>query len=243
MFDYLFKQNLTSDEEQRILAETFKYYAENLNPGFLKLKRSVKHDAQGVEWRGEGVYMHDIHGHRFIDCLGGYGVFALGHRHPHVIKRVQETIERIGLYSQELLNPLQAVLAHEIAAPRPRRPAVRVLPLRRRREQRCRAEAGAPGDGPHAAHQLHQGLSRQDVRRAVGDQPPRAEEAVPAAGLRLPHRALRQHRVAAGVHHRRDRQRDHRADPGRGRDQRPAARVPARRAPALQRCRRADARR
>jgi putrescine aminotransferase len=115
MFDYLFKQTLTPEEEQHILASTFKYYAENLNPGFLKLKRSVKHDAQGVEWHGDGVYMQDIHGHRFIDCLGGYGVFALGHRHPHVIKRVQQTLERIGLYSQELLNPLQAVLAHEIA--------------------------------------------------------------------------------------------------------------------------------
>ena len=54
--------------------------------------------------------MYDIHGHRFLDCLGGYGVFTLGHRHPHVVKRVQQTMERIGMYSQELLNPLQAVL-------------------------------------------------------------------------------------------------------------------------------------
>lgn len=115
MFNYLFKQVLTPEEEQRILSETFKYYEENLNPGFLKYKRSVKHDTQGVEWRGEGVFMYDIHGHQFIDCLGGYGVFTLGHRHPHVIQRMLETLERIGLYSQELLNPLQAVLAHEIA--------------------------------------------------------------------------------------------------------------------------------
>lgn len=114
-FDYLFQTNPSPEDEQRILAETFKYYEENLNPGFLKFKRSVKHDAQGVEWRGEGVHMYDLHGHRFIDCLGGYGVFALGHRHPHVVKRVQQTMERIGMYSQELLNPLQAVLAHEIA--------------------------------------------------------------------------------------------------------------------------------
>lgn len=114
-FDYLFQDQLKPEDEQRILAETFKYYEDNLNPGFLKYKRSVKHDAQGVEWRGEGVYMYDIHGHRFTDCLGGYGVFALGHRHPHVVKRVQQTYERIGMYSQELLNPLQAVLAHEIA--------------------------------------------------------------------------------------------------------------------------------
>lgn len=115
MFDYLFNTELATGDEQRILDETFKYYAENLNPGFLKYKRSAKSDAHGVEWRGEGVYMYNIHGHRFLDCLGGYGVFALGHRHPHVLKRVSQTMERIGLYSQELLNPLQAVLAHEIA--------------------------------------------------------------------------------------------------------------------------------
>jgi len=119
MFDYLFNTDLTSDDEHRILSETFKHYAAHLNPGFLRFKRSVKHDSQGVEWRGEGVYMFDIHAHRFLDCLGGYGVFALGHRHPHVVKRVQQTLNRIGLYSQELLNPLQAVLAHEIATRAP----------------------------------------------------------------------------------------------------------------------------
>jgi putrescine aminotransferase len=115
MFDHLFKVDLSSDEEERIISETFVNYREHLNPGFIKFKRSAKSDAQGVEWRGEGVYMYNIHGHRFLDCLGGYGVFALGHRHPHVIKRVQQTLERIGLYSQELLNPLQAELAKQIA--------------------------------------------------------------------------------------------------------------------------------
>ncbi|MCH7472990.1 aminotransferase class III-fold pyridoxal phosphate-dependent enzyme, partial [bacterium] len=89
MFDYLFNSQLSSADEQRILKETFSYYDENLNPGFLKYKRSVKHDAQGVEWRGEGAYMYDIHGHRFLDCLCGYGVFTLGHRHPHVMTRVK----------------------------------------------------------------------------------------------------------------------------------------------------------
>ncbi len=115
MFDHLFNAEPSADDEQRILTETFKYYEENLNPGFIKFKRSAKSDAHGVEWRGEGVFMYNIRGHRFLDCLGGYGVFALGHRHPHVIRRVQQTMERIGLYSQELLNPLQAVLASEIA--------------------------------------------------------------------------------------------------------------------------------
>ena len=115
MFDHLFKTDLTPEEEQQIIETTLKNYNEHLNPGFVQMKRSAKSDAHGVEWRGEGVWMYNIHGHKFLDCLGGYGVFALGHRHPHVIKRVKQTMERIGLYSQELLNPLQAVLAKEIA--------------------------------------------------------------------------------------------------------------------------------
>ena len=115
MFDYLFNPEPSPDEQQLILDNTFDYYAENLNPGFIEMKRSAKSKAHGVEWRGEGVYMYNIHGKRFLDCLGGYGVFALGHRHPHVLKRVSQTMERIGLASQELLNPMQAVLAHELA--------------------------------------------------------------------------------------------------------------------------------
>ncbi len=114
-FDHLFISDPATDVEARIIKETYDYYTENLNPGFVTMKRSAKSDAHGVEWRGEGVYMYNIHGHRFIDCLGGYGVFALGHRHPHVMRRLKETMERIGMYSQELLNPLQAVLAHAIA--------------------------------------------------------------------------------------------------------------------------------
>ncbi len=115
MFDHLFNSKPSAEDQRRILDETYKYYVENMNPGFVKFKRSAKTESHSVEWYGEGVWMYSIDGHRFLDCLGGYGVFALGHRHPHVIKRVTETMERIGLYSQELLNPMQAALSHAIA--------------------------------------------------------------------------------------------------------------------------------
>src|SRR5690606_21697219 len=93
MFDYLFNAEPGDADKQRIIDETFKYYRENMNPGFIEFKRSAKHRATSVEWRGEGVRMYDMSGHSFIDCLGGYGVFMLGHRHPHVVKRVQQTME------------------------------------------------------------------------------------------------------------------------------------------------------
>ncbi|MCB1221866.1 MAG: aminotransferase class III-fold pyridoxal phosphate-dependent enzyme [Planctomycetales bacterium] len=115
MFDYLFNAYPEEADRKRILDETFSNYREHMNPGFIEYKRSAKNPSHAVEWRGEGVMMYDMSGHGFIDCLGGYGVFLLGHRHPHVMKRVQQAMERIGLYSQELLNPLAAVLSGEIA--------------------------------------------------------------------------------------------------------------------------------
>ena len=114
-FDHLFNLEPSEETKQKIIDDTFVNYTKHLNPGFIEMKRSAKSRAHSVEWRGEGVYMYDINGHKLIDCLGGYGVFTLGHRHPHVMKRLREAMERIGMYSQELLNPLQAELAKEIA--------------------------------------------------------------------------------------------------------------------------------
>jgi predicted acetylornithine/succinylornithine family transaminase len=40
--------------------------------------------------RGEGVYVWDIDGKRYLDCLGGIAVNAVGHCHPKVVKAIQE---------------------------------------------------------------------------------------------------------------------------------------------------------
>ncbi len=92
---------------------TFAGYREFLNPAFLRAKRGGT--AHEVEWRGEGPWMISADGERFIDCLGGYGVFALGHRPKEVIAAMEQVFQRIGLYSQELLNPFQAALAGLLA--------------------------------------------------------------------------------------------------------------------------------
>ena len=241
-FDYLFNTELTPELEQRIIKETYDYYTENLNPGFVTMKRSAKSDAHGVEWRGEGVYMYNIHGHRFIDCLGGYGVFTLGHRHPHVMRRLKETMERIGMYSQELLNPMQAVLAHAIAE-------------------------RAPGDLQYVYY--HSGgaesndaaikLARLATGRQVHVSFTNAFHGKTMGALSATNRPVLKkpfHPLVYGFtvapynnidyldNYITDQVaiRDDRADPGRGRHHRADAGVPARGAPALRRSRRAAAR-
>ncbi|MDV2990338.1 MAG: glutamate-1-semialdehyde 2,1-aminomutase [Dehalogenimonas sp.] len=41
--------------------------------------------------RGEGAYLHDVDGHRFIDFVGSWGPMILGHASPAVIKAIVET--------------------------------------------------------------------------------------------------------------------------------------------------------
>ncbi len=111
--DLLFKSKLTPEECQIVADKTIEGYRKYLNPGFVKFKRAV--ESKEIEWSGDGAIMRDTGGREFIDCLGGYGVFALGHRPRKVIEQTIKIMERICLYSQELLNPMQAALAEMLA--------------------------------------------------------------------------------------------------------------------------------
>jgi putrescine aminotransferase len=68
-----------------------------------------------VEYRDGGVYTYDNHGKRYLDCLGGYGIFNVGHRHPKVIAAVKAQLDQVCLHSQDLLNPWAAHLARQLA--------------------------------------------------------------------------------------------------------------------------------
>src|SRR5262249_42009643 len=65
-------------------------------------------DRNLVEWSGEGPLIRNIYGEEYIDCLGGYGIFSLGHRHPEVIAAVKSQMDRMPLHSQYLVNPITA---------------------------------------------------------------------------------------------------------------------------------------
>lgn len=44
--------------------------------------------------RGEGAYLFDIDGQRYIDFIGSWGPMILGHAHPRVTAALEETIRR-----------------------------------------------------------------------------------------------------------------------------------------------------
>jgi putrescine aminotransferase len=113
--EFIAKEELTDKEKDWVVNESVKGFMENVNPGFLKYRKSVSSDYKAVEWKDSGAGFTDIYGKEFIDCLGGYGIFNCGHRHPKVLEAVLNQLKRQALHSQELLDPLRAMLARLLA--------------------------------------------------------------------------------------------------------------------------------
>src|SRR3954468_1635698 len=44
--------------------------------------------------RGEGPYLFDLDGNRYLDLVGSWGPLILGHCHPRVVQAVQEAAAR-----------------------------------------------------------------------------------------------------------------------------------------------------
>jgi len=64
--------------------------------------------------RGEGAYVWDADGNRYLDLVGGIAVNALGHAHPAVVEAVTAQIETLGHTSNLYINPLTVELAEAL---------------------------------------------------------------------------------------------------------------------------------
>ncbi|MEW5884674.1 MAG: aspartate aminotransferase family protein [Armatimonadota bacterium] len=88
-------------------------YAQYVNPG---LARLMSFAGFGLESRAEGMYVYDQEGNAYLDCLGGYGVFALGHRHPKVVEAAKAALDSMPLSSKVFFNEKMAKLAERLAS-------------------------------------------------------------------------------------------------------------------------------
>ena len=112
------KRTLSHEEMKSLNREVIDYFQQHVNPGFLEYRKSVTAggDYGAVEWQAGGLNtLVDTQGHEFLDCLGGLGIFNVGHRNPKVVSAVQHQLEKQPLHSQELLDPLRAMLAKTLA--------------------------------------------------------------------------------------------------------------------------------
>lgn len=62
--------------------------------------------------RGEGPYLYDIDGRRYVDCNLGFGPLILGHRHPVVMQALRAQLDRGIMYGCPVTT--EEVLARKI---------------------------------------------------------------------------------------------------------------------------------
>lgn len=65
--------------------------------------------------RGDGPYMWDVDGKRYLDFIAGIGVNALGQNHPRIVRVIREQAARLIHTSNLFYNQFQGPLAKRIA--------------------------------------------------------------------------------------------------------------------------------
>jgi len=109
------QKSMTDEEKDFFIKETRHNFDNHINPGFLEYRKSAGADDMAMEWMANGDTFTDLHGNTYIDCLGGFGAFNCGHRHPKVIETVMNQLEKQPLSSAELIDANRSLLARILA--------------------------------------------------------------------------------------------------------------------------------
>ncbi len=67
--------------------------------------------------RARGIYVEDVEGRTFIDCLAGAGTLALGHNHPVVIDAIRQVLsDELPLHTLDLTTPVKDQFVQDLFA-------------------------------------------------------------------------------------------------------------------------------
>ena len=66
--------------------------------------------------RGEGSYVFDVEGRRYLDLYGGHCVALAGHCHPQIVAAICEQASRLLFYSNVLYCDVRALAVERLAA-------------------------------------------------------------------------------------------------------------------------------
>jgi ornithine--oxo-acid transaminase len=101
----------------RLIAEhrndKFALFERHLNAQLVRVLKTIGYDRDYV--RGEGPYLYDADGNRYLDLLSGWGVFALGRNHPTVVDALQQVMNaRLAGLVQMDVSLLAALLSERL---------------------------------------------------------------------------------------------------------------------------------
>lgn len=73
------------------------------------------HPLEVVIERGEGVWVYDVEGRKYLDCLSAYSALNQGHVHPKILAALQEQAAKLTLTSRAFRNSQLALFYKELS--------------------------------------------------------------------------------------------------------------------------------
>jgi ornithine--oxo-acid transaminase len=92
----------TATESDLLLREVDRYSAHNYHPLPVVLER------------GEGVWVWDVEGNRYLDMLSAYSALNQGHRHPAILEAARAQMQRLTLTSRAFHNDQMGPFLREL---------------------------------------------------------------------------------------------------------------------------------
>ncbi|KHN49231.1 diaminobutyrate--2-oxoglutarate aminotransferase, partial [Dickeya fangzhongdai] len=67
--------------------------------------------------KAQGVWVTDVDGNQYLDCLAGAGTLALGHNHPEVVASIQAFLTSgLPMHTLDLTTPLKDAFCETLLA-------------------------------------------------------------------------------------------------------------------------------
>ena len=64
--------------------------------------------------KADGCKVFDENGTEYLDLYGGHAVISVGHSHPYYVQKITEQLNKIGFYSNSVINNLQKEVAEKL---------------------------------------------------------------------------------------------------------------------------------
>lgn len=76
---------------------------------------NIYHELDVVIEKGDGVWVFDVEGNRYLDCLSAYSALNQGHVHPRILKALTEQAAKLTLTSRAFRNDQLAHFYKELS--------------------------------------------------------------------------------------------------------------------------------
>jgi putrescine aminotransferase len=100
---------MTSPKELSKDLNLFESYGRLINPAYPSFLNKLGLNKVAV--KAQGATIIDSQGKTYIDCVGGYGLFNLGHNNPDIIESITEQLREQQLFTKPLISEIQVRLA------------------------------------------------------------------------------------------------------------------------------------